>query len=83
MQNHFLGFISNEKGISKLIQEKLYRLSKVSTNLQLSLTQKYEEKASSRKTDDHPNINKISVDIKEMMLEDSRWKNKSCVKRIS
>lgn len=40
----------------------------VSTSLQLSLTQKYEEKASSRKTI------KISVDIKEMMLEDSRWK---------
>lgn len=66
----FLGFSSNEEGIRKLIQEKLYRLSMVSTNLQLTLTQKYEEKASSRKTD--PNINKISVDIREMMLEDSR-----------
>lgn len=76
----FLGFSSNEEGIRKLIQEKLYRLSMVSTNLQLTLTQKYEEKASSRKTD--PNINKISVDIREMMLEDSRWKNKSCVNSL-
>lgn len=80
----FLGFSSNEEEIRKCIQDKLYRLFygfyKPSV---IKLNTKIWRK--SFKQENHPNINKISVDIKEMMLEDSRWKkkNNSCVKRIS
>lgn len=79
----FLGFSSNEEEIRKCIQDKLYRLFygfyKPSVKLNTKIWRK------SFKQENHPDINKISVDIKEMMLEDSRWKknNKSCVKRIS
>lgn len=79
----FLGFSSNEEGIRKCIHDKLYRLfygfykSSVKLNTKIWRI--------SFKQENHPDINKISVDIKEMMLEDSRWKkrNKSCVKRNS
>lgn len=54
------------KRLGNVFKTNYTDFSMVSTSLQLSLTQKYEEKASSRKTI------KISVDIKEMMLEDSR-----------
>lgn len=79
----FLGFSSNEEEIRKCIQDKLYRLFygfyKPSVKLNTKIWRK------SFKQENHPDINKISVDIKEMMLEDSRWKkkNKSCVTRIS
>lgn len=75
MQNLFLGFSSNEEEIRKCIQDKLYRLFygfyKPSVN---KLNTKIWRK--SFKQENQPNINKISVDIKEMMLEDSRWKKK-------
>lgn len=68
----FLGFSSNEEEIRKCIQDKLYRLFygfyKPSVKLNTKIWRK------SFKQENHPNINKISVDIKEMMLEDSRWK---------
>lgn len=56
------------KRLGNVFKTNYTDFSMVSTSLQLSLTQKYEGKASSRKTI------KISVDIKEMMLEDSRGK---------
>lgn len=79
----FLGFSSNEEEIRKCIQDKLYRLFYGFYKSSVKLNTKIWRK--SFKQENLPNINKISVDIKEMMLEDSRWKktNKSCVKRIS
>lgn len=66
MQNLFWASVVMRKRLGNVFKTNYTDFSMVSTSLQLSLTQKYEEKASSRKTI------KISVDIKEMMLEDSR-----------
>lgn len=71
MQNLFWASVVMRKRLGNVFKTNYTDFSMVSTSLQLSLTQKYEE-LKSFKQENQPNINKISVDIKEMMLEDSR-----------